>query len=459
MNQGIYKALVLITLTLLILVSGISSAPVRTVLSRASSCEQVIMDAYQVTEELCQKTGRNQVCYGHTSLDATPQPDIANFTFAEEGDIANVADMQTLRLSAMDTVSNNWGVALMRFQANIANDQPNKNATLLLFGNVQLESKFSKPSVSMDLSVTPNGNVNIRHEPSTSATIIGIVKAGQLVTVTGRLEDTSWLRVQIPDTQALGWISRTLIPDVEDRNLAALEVVDAGPQYGPMQAFYFNSSDRGDVCPEAPDSGILIQTPEGVAEITLLINEIDVQIGSTVYFRAVPGGNMTVSVVEGLVYVETDGQTVGIPAGSEATIPLNEDMKPAGPPNQAHGYNMDQMNLLPVELLERDITIHQPLTDAEIYAALHPPVEDVVAEEVHTNNGNGNAGNGNNGNSSHDNNGNSNHENNGNNGNEGNAPPQEEKVTICHKGNTISIDAVSVPDHLGHGDTLGACPA
>ncbi|MHC4066586.1 MAG: PKD domain-containing protein [Planctomycetota bacterium] len=38
-------------------------------------------------------------------------------------------------------------------------------------------------------------------------------------------------------------------------------------------------------------------------------------------------------------------------------------------------------------------------------------------------------------------------------------PPPDGKVTICHKGkNTLSIDAISVPDHLGHGDTLGACP-
>ncbi len=453
MNKGPYRVLSLIILALLIVVSGTPSTPV---LSQAPSCEQIIMDAYQITEQLCQKTGRNEVCYGHISLDATPQPDVADFTFAEQGDIANVADMQTLRLSAMDPIGSNWGVALMRFQANIANDQPNKNATLLLFGNVQLESKFSKPSVSMDLSVTPNGNVNIRREPTTSAAILGKVKAGQFVTVTGRLEDTSWLRVQIPDSQALGWISRTLVPGVEDSDLARLEVVDAAPQYGPMQAFYFSTGDDGDICPEAPGSGILIQTPEGVAEITLLINEIDIQIGSTVYFRAAPGSNMTVSVVEGLVFATTSGQTVGIPAGSEATIPLNEDMKPAGPPSPAHGYNMDQMNLLPVGLLEREITVHQPLSDAEIYAVLNPPVEEISATEessvssepvVESEQGSS-----------------------GSQSDSGEAivlptevvvptaQPTAAEVTLCHNGTTITVVPTAVQGHLGHGDTLGPCP-
>lgn len=33
----------------------------------------------------------------------------------------------------------------------------------------------------------------------------------------------------------------------------------------------------------------------------------------------------------------------------------------------------------------------------------------------------------------------------------------EEKVTICHEGNTIEVNESAVPAHLAHGDTLGAC--
>jgi len=31
-------------------------------------------------------------------------------------------------------------------------------------------------------------------------------------------------------------------------------------------------------------------------------------------------------------------------------------------------------------------------------------------------------------------------------------------ITICHKGNTITISISALPAHLAHGDTLGACP-
>ena len=43
-------------------------------------------------------------------------------------------------------------------------------------------------------------------------------------------------------------------------------------------------------------------------------------------------------------------------------------------------------------------------------------------------------------------------------------PVEGEKVLVCHKpnnkkgGNTLSISSSAVPAHLGHGDTLGACP-
>lgn len=33
-----------------------------------------------------------------------------------------------------------------------------------------------------------------------------------------------------------------------------------------------------------------------------------------------------------------------------------------------------------------------------------------------------------------------------------------EKVTICHKGKTITVSGNAVAAHVGHGDTLGPCP-
>ena len=34
----------------------------------------------------------------------------------------------------------------------------------------------------------------------------------------------------------------------------------------------------------------------------------------------------------------------------------------------------------------------------------------------------------------------------------------KDKVTICHKGQTISVSRCALKGHLGHGDTEGPCP-
>jgi hypothetical protein len=51
-----------------------------------------------------------------------------------------------------------------------------------------------------------------------------------------------------------------------------------------------------------------------------------------------------------------------------------------------------------------------------------------------------------------------NRNNNGNNGGNKRCNGQE-RVTICHKGKTITVSDCAVPAHLRHGDSVGACEA
>ena len=37
------------------------------------------------------------------------------------------------------------------------------------------------------------------------------------------------------------------------------------------------------------------------------------------------------------------------------------------------------------------------------------------------------------------------------------AGPGQNKVKICHKGQTLELPEAAIQAHLGHGDTLGAC--
>jgi hypothetical protein len=339
--------------------------------SAPAGCPELVREALTTTDQLCEGTSRDQACYGHISVQARSQPGIDHLVFDQAGDIVNVEDVRALRVSAMSVDANVWGIALMRLKASLPDTLASQNITLLLFGDVQIENAMT-PSARADVTVEATRNVNVRQKPSLDALVVDALAPGQTATATGRLADGSWIRVELPDTGGTGWVHRSLLADTG--NIDALDVVEASSRYyGPMQAVYFRSGMNDAACPEAPDSGLLVQTPEGVAKVTLLINEVDIQLGSTVYFQAQPGDQMIVRVVEGSARVEALGVASTARAGMQISVPLNEDMTPSGPPSPPTAYDMAFVEALPVDHLVREVTIHPPATQEEIAEATQVP--------------------------------------------------------------------------------------
>jgi hypothetical protein len=327
-----------------------------------NSCPEIVETALALTEQQCGATGRNQACYGNALLQAQPQPGSNNFTFEKSGDIVSVAELQSLRMSAMDINNGLWGVALMRLQTSFADNDPTHNVTMLLFGDVELENRVSVP---IPVVVTHEREV-VFTQPSIASFRVAQVRAGQTMTATGRSQDGNWLRVRLANSQSRGWISSTAArPADRAPDLSTLAVVTARtPDYAPMQAFYFQSGNNS-ACPEAPADGLVIQTPEGDAEVSLLINEVNVQIGSTVYFQAQRGQQMTVSVVEGAAEVAAYGEVHRAAAGTQITLPVDQNLVPVGPPSSPAPYRMQDVQTIPVDLLERNVDVHPPLSAQE----------------------------------------------------------------------------------------------
>jgi hypothetical protein len=103
---------------------------------------------------------------------------------------------------------------------------------------------------------------------------------------------------------------------------------------------------------------LLIQTPEGAGEVTFLMNEVNIQIGSTVYFEAAPGGEMIVSTLEGKARVKAHGVEQMAVAGTRVRVPMNKDLGPAGPPTPPESYNDEALSKLPLGLMPRHIIVH-----------------------------------------------------------------------------------------------------
>lgn len=89
-----------------------------------------------------------------------------------------------------------------------------------------------------------------------------------------------------------------------------------------LQAFTFSADPDEATCQHLPPSGLLIQTPEGIGEISLLINQVDIRLGSTVLLRAERDQTLSVNLLEGNASVTALDQTVSLVPGESAQIPL-----------------------------------------------------------------------------------------------------------------------------------------
>lgn len=345
---------------LLVLVWGMSW-----VVAQNPDCPTIVREALAATNAACENTGRNQACYGNVSLQAVPNAGAPAFTFEKRGDLVNVANVQTLNLSALDEVRGEWGVAIMRLQANLPDSIPGQNVTFVLFGNVKIDNAGGGEIQSPVLvTITAQNLTSVYNTPTTNGLLLGSLAAGQTVPADARLPDNSWLRFRLPDG-GRAWVYAGLVTAQGDLNTLEVVPVDvamsgagvSAPTFGPMQAFYFKSGVGHAPCAEAPDSGILVQTPAGGRQVSFRINDVDVQIASTIYLQAQPGGVMTVTTLEGSARVTALGVTQDVPGGTQVSVPLDTSLHPTGPPSPAQPYNPARLQALPVVLLPLPVSI------------------------------------------------------------------------------------------------------
>ncbi len=330
------------------------------VLAQEQTCPQIVRAALDATDEQCRSTGRNQVCYGNVNLEAAPQPGVEDFNFSAPGDKVSVSAVESLSLSSRIEQDEAWGVALMQLQANLPGNLPGQNVTFLLFGSVEITNRVETNTESVTFDILALGNVSVYEEPSTDAPSVVDLTEGNLMRAIGRNVDGTWLYVS--ESGITGWM---LAEEVQaDGTIQTLNIL--GPEGlppTPMQAFYFESGIGDAPCPEAPDSGILVQTPEGASQIQFTVNEVNITLGSTAYFQAQPSGEMTTSVLEGQATVEAGGVSVIVPEGSMVTVPLDAQGIAAGPPSEPEPYDAAKMAVLPIRVLPLDIVIAAPITE------------------------------------------------------------------------------------------------
>jgi hypothetical protein len=223
------------------------------------------------------------------------------------------------------------------------------------------------------------GNIAVEALAQPNVTELNFDSAGDIVDVSAirtlrlrpmDVNEQTWgvvlmrLQANLPDSLPGQNVTFLLFGDVEITSAVTDENDDA---FTPMQAFLLRTGVGDSQCEEAPESGLIVQTPEGAGEVTFNINGVDVGMGSTVLFRAQPDSEMIVSTIEGAAVLEVEGEVQPVLAGSRLRVPLNRGLLPgrrlANPPEP---YELRNLQGIPIRLLQRRIDIAPPLTQQQV---------------------------------------------------------------------------------------------
>jgi len=330
--------------------------------AQATECPVDFDSALITANGICLGTGRNQVCYGNNDVNLMSY-DEASIDFNAPGDLADINKIRTLSLSALDVESGQWGIAIMRLLANLDPSQ-SEDVTVVLYGDVEIEDASNNPAVQI---VTATTYSNLRRLPNSSTPVMDSVAPDDIVHITGRLQDNSWVRVVNPQTNIVGWMASSLLNNID---FDTLDIVDARePYFAPMQAFYFQSGADSVDCADVPRDGIIVQTPEGLRRVTLWVNEVTIDflpgIGATASIQTEADGAMSINVLEGSVFVGSDTEGYLAVAGSSVKVHQSHDDTPVSI-TMPIPTSADVINRNPINILDREIELPQSATVAEI---------------------------------------------------------------------------------------------
>lgn len=343
--------------------------------AQTETCPVIVQNVLDSADDICSATGRNQVCYVNLQAEITPQDPTIRIKFDQPGDLVNLDYVETMVMSPMNTQDETWGVSLMKLQANLPDTLPGQNVTMLLFGDVEIRNAVDSNNTVITLPASATTNANVRVAPSTSAGVLRALSISEAVSLDGRNIDGTWVHLVL-DNNTSGWVYADLLTVEGDvMTLASVVAGEENPSRTPMQAFYFMSGIGDSACTQAPESGILIQTPSGGQKVNLTANGVEISLGSTAFLQAQLQQELIMAVVEGEGTLTSSGETVAVPAGSQSSVPLDENGNAIGIPSAPMPYDANRMNQLPVQALSEDIEVSEPMThEALDNLTIAPPI-------------------------------------------------------------------------------------
>ncbi|MEO8396308.1 MAG: LysM domain-containing protein, partial [Chloroflexota bacterium] len=103
------------------------------------TCDQLVTLAETSVGLVCNGIGRNQACYGNHLVSVGFRPD-SDLKFVQAGDKVDLLSITRLSTSPLNMQTHDWGIAVIKAQANLPDALPGQNVTFLLYGDTTLDN-------------------------------------------------------------------------------------------------------------------------------------------------------------------------------------------------------------------------------------------------------------------------------------------------------------------------------
>ncbi len=342
-------------------------APVEAAPALSRACPAQVAAAFNATRLICENLQDGQACLGNGIAETTARTEGA--ALAQPADRRALTDFTSLRLRTLDTENGLLTVVAARPRMLTVNNQL-VNVLMIAFGDVTVTDDAD---VVQEVAGQRTGRViadfglNIRRRPDGGADLLWQLRPGESVTVTGRLADRSWVRVIIPNGFGTpGWVYAPYleiaggietVPVVDVNTPAPTPVPQQTPEFTNMQALLVSSRDVDPSCVDAPNSGLLLQSPDGLtSRVRTRINKVIVEFNGTLFIRSQPNGNFSAIVLEGEARFIADGFRSEVVPGFEVIVSMDGQSQAISAP-VPDTYDANLVRNLPVSLLGRLVAL------------------------------------------------------------------------------------------------------
>lgn len=288
-----------------------------------ATCDIMVAKAVQQIGSACREMGRNEACYGNTLVSASLRDEAAS-SFEAVGDIVGVLSLEAIITRPANPKTNEWGIAVMDLQADLPENEID-SVRMVMFGGVELnpnETNRAERLYSCQFTNSGNASINLRSGPGTHYRLVDILESGKEMLVYGKSLDEKWLR------SSRGWAYAPYGTLSCEGDPLAIINNPSDAYTAPMQNFTFQINEQGQ-CQSAP-AGLLVQAPTGKTA-NILVNNVEIRIGSTALLTINDKNEMIVANLEGNVAITSDDVTLVLPPEWQASV-LMVDKQASGIP-------------------------------------------------------------------------------------------------------------------------------